>query len=145
MWRVLEPGGFLFIVARWQVGRWAAKGLEARPYAELGLKDKIIKASVPIRAAVWFRALRIMPKRLWRVLGYCANSVPSRLNYGKLNPNINEHIGPDSSAESSIDPFEVWLWYRSRGAICLNYPTLLAGYFIRTGALTFQKPMNAKD
>jgi SAM-dependent methyltransferase len=141
MWRTLKPGGYLFAAATWQVGTWAAKGYQVRPYSDFNLKEKLIKASVPIRNSVWFRAIYVMPRRLFRLVNYVLVPYPVRLHHQQLDPNVTEYIGPDSSAESSIDPFDVWLWYRSRDAVCLNYPTIPSGYLIRTGALIFQKPL----
>lgn len=144
MWRVLKPGGFLFLSAAWQCGPWLAEGYPVRPYADFNLRGKLIKASVPIRRTLLFRSCSIFPLRLIRVLTYLKNRTPTTLYYRQLNPNYVQRWMPDSAAENSLDPFEVYMWYISRNAISLNYPTWLAGFLIRNGPLTFQRAAEKK-
>jgi len=139
MWRVLKPGGFLFLSAAWQCGPWLANGYPDRPYADFDLRGKLIKASVPIRKTIIFRSFSIFPSRFVRLLAYLNTREPTKLRYRQLEPNYIYRWMPDSAAENSLDPFEVYMWYISRNAICLNYPTVLAGFLIKNGPLTFRR------
>lgn len=140
IWRVLKPGGYLFLSAAWQCGPWLAKGYPVRPYSDFDWKGKLIKASIPVRKSVLFRSLKIFPQRLIRVITYGINQQPMQFRYQELEPNYEYRWVPDSAAENSMDPFEVYIWYVSRGAVCRNYPSLKRGFLIRTGPLIFQKP-----
>ena len=56
MRRVLTDGGLLYLSADWQCRPWAADGYLVRPYSDFNFKGQLIKASLPIRDAVWFRS-----------------------------------------------------------------------------------------
>jgi ubiquinone/menaquinone biosynthesis C-methylase UbiE len=138
--RVLKPGGHLFISAAWQAGTWLSTGYPVRPWSDFDWKGKLIKASVPIRGSVRYRAMKIAPQRLARLASFHRHPRPSRLRYRKLHPSYEKNWMPDATAACSVEPFEVYLWYVSRGATCLNYPTSREAFLIRTGPLTFRMP-----
>jgi len=52
--RVVKPGGLLYLLPAWDCKPWAAQGYEARPYGNLGLGGKVIKASIPARQSEAF-------------------------------------------------------------------------------------------
>jgi SAM-dependent methyltransferase len=140
IWRVLKPGGYLFLAPAWQCRPWAAQGYPVRPYSDFDWKGKLVKASIPVRNSVLCRILKIFPQRLSRLLIHQINHSPTRFRYGELNANFDYFWMSDSDAVNSMDPFEAYIWYVSRGALCLNYASLTAALLIRTGPLIFQKP-----
>lgn len=140
--RVLTPGGHLFISAAWQAGPWLADGCPVRPHADFDWRGKLVKASVPIWSSVWYRALRIFPLRLAWLLSQWWRSRPSKLRYRVLTPNYEHNWMPDATAACSVEPFEVYLWYITRGARCFNYETALQTLLIRTGPLSFEMPVS---
>jgi hypothetical protein len=62
--------------------------------------------------------------------------VPFR--YGRLKANFDKFWMSDSDAQNNMDPFDALLFFNSRGDECLNYPTLLRQFLIRTGALVIR-------
>jgi ubiquinone/menaquinone biosynthesis C-methylase UbiE len=49
MRRVLKPNGLLYLSPAWYGRSWVAQGYPVRPYSDLGLKGKAVKASMPWR------------------------------------------------------------------------------------------------
>jgi SAM-dependent methyltransferase len=138
MRRVIKPGGLLFLHAAWQCRPWAASGFSVRPYRDLDLKGKLIKASIPVRNSVLFRSLYVFPRRLVSCLRYALAGEHAKFRYKKLKPNYVHFWQSDSDAVNSIDPYEAILWFVSRGDACLSYTNPLSGFFVRTGAIIFQ-------
>ena len=68
MRRVLKPGGLLFLSPAWYCRPWAAQGYAVRPYSDLDLKGKVVKASIPLRNNLIFRAGYVIPRRLGRLI-----------------------------------------------------------------------------
>jgi hypothetical protein len=99
------------------------------------------KATIPLRDALWFRALCAVPIRLFREL-LCAlkPGEPLRLRFRMLEPNYDVFWASDSDACSSLDPHEVLLWFRSRGWTSPSHPTLLRRLLVRNGAIEARKP-----
>jgi len=140
MFRVLKPGGYVFFTATWQCGPWLAEGYPVRPFADFDWKGKLTKLSVPIRNSVAFRAMHVFPKRAWSLLREAVSPGPQPLRYTKLHPTYEKNWLPDATAECSVEPFSVYMWFTTRGAKCLNYPTRRSAFLIRTGHMTFRKP-----
>jgi SAM-dependent methyltransferase len=136
--RVLKPGGLLFLQAAWQCRPWASNGYSIRPYADLNLKEKLIKASILVRNCVFFRSLCVFPRRIVRCIRLVLGGDHARFRYKKLNPNYDHFWEPDSDAVNSMDPYDAILWFMSRGDICLSYRNPLSRFFVRTGAIIFQ-------
>lgn len=138
MRRVLKDGGLLLLSAAWQCRPWAADGYPVRAYREFGLKGKMIKASIPIRNSVLYRSAFVFPKRLMRAITLVVAGRPLPLKYGVLRPNLEKFWMPDSDALNSIDPYEVILWFLSRGDRCVTYPGALRRFFVRSGSMVFR-------
>jgi len=138
MCRVVKPEGLIFLAPAWQCRTWARDGYPVRPYSDFNLAGKVIKASIPIRNSIVYRSLYIMPVRLIRLIAFFVKRRPVALHYRKLKPNYDEYWMSDSDACSSLDPFEVLLWFFSRGHRCLTYETLLKQVFVRTGPVIFR-------
>jgi ubiquinone/menaquinone biosynthesis C-methylase UbiE len=121
--RVLKPGGLLYLHPAWLCSDLAPNGYPVRPYSAFGFGGKLIKASVPFQQSPLFQPLYILPIRATRWLAASLQRTPTALHYRPINPNYNEYWMPDSDAVNSIDFFEVYLWFRSRGDECLNCPS----------------------
>jgi SAM-dependent methyltransferase len=116
--RVLRDKGVLFLMPAWNTPPWLADGYNVRPYSDFGLKGKIIKASVPIRASQFFHALTLLPVRFARAVAGLAGA--TTLHYRRLEPNYEHYWTNDSDAVNSIDMHEVAMWFESRGDECLS-------------------------
>ena len=138
MCRVLRPGGLLYLAPAWNCRSWASDGYPVRPYNDFGLKGKIIKASILIRDAIWYRSIFIFFRRAHRFIKLMINPSPTEFKYAKLNPNYDVFWMPDSDACCSIDPYETILWFRSRGHICHSYKTWYSQFLVRTGPIIFR-------
>ncbi|MBM4299442.1 MAG: class I SAM-dependent methyltransferase [Deltaproteobacteria bacterium] len=116
--RVTKDRGVLFLLPAWNCVSWAAEGYEVRPYADLGLGGKLVKASIPIRSSHLFRVMSLVPVRALRTIA--ARQGPTRLRYRRLTPNYEKYWVADGDAVNAIDIHEAMLWFLSRGDECLN-------------------------
>lgn len=129
MRRVVKPNGFIYLQPAWYCLPWKADGYEVRPYRDFDLKGKIIKASIPLRRTLAFRGIYGIPIRILRLLYVLTAGSPSTLHYRRLTPNYEKYWCPDSDAVSSIDSYEAYLWFASRGDECLNWSGGLPSLF----------------
>ena len=113
--RVLALESKALLAPAWFCRPWAAKGLPIKSYDELSWPDKIAKASLVIRENILFRALGILPRRLWRELRWLLCRGPQPFSYRRLQPNLNEYVMSDSDAFTSMDPHAATLFFLSRG------------------------------
>jgi len=131
--RVVRHGGYVLLRPAWNCDAWAADGYEVRPYSDFGAVGKLVKASIPIRTSRWYALLHRRQVRLLRTLATGVRSLrgqPSRLRFTRLTPNYDEYWVTDSDAVVSLDFFELFLWFTSRGDTCPGAPsrnTLLFG------------------
>jgi len=138
MRRVLKPNGLLFLSPAWYCRPWAAKGYAVRPYSDFDLKGKAVKAFIPLRNSLIFRASYVIPRRVGRLILACLGAKQAGLRYKELSPNFEIFWTEDSDAVNSIDPFDVISWFSLRGDQCLNKNTLIRKVFVRTGHLLFR-------
>lgn len=138
MRRVLKPNGLLFLSPAWYCRPWAAQGYAVRPYSDFDSKGKLIKASIPLRNSLIFRASYVIPRRLGRVILACLGVNQARLKYKELSPNFEIFWTEDSDAVNSLDPFDVIAWFSLRGDQCLNKDTLIRKLFISSDHLLFR-------
>ena len=138
MRRVLKPNGLLFLSPAWYCRPWAAQGYAVRPYSDFDLKGKAVKASIPLRNSLIFRASYVIPRRLGRLILACLGVKPANLRYKELSPNFEIFWTEDSDAVNSLDPFDVIAWFSLRGDQCLNKNTLMRKLFVSTGHLLFR-------
>jgi hypothetical protein len=104
----------------WNCSPWAAGGFDVRPYSDYNWRGKLVKASVPVRQWTLFRLLYGPSTRLIRWAHYSLAGEDTRLRFRALEPNYDIYWEPDSDAAVSLDSFETYLWFRSRGDECLN-------------------------
>ncbi len=120
MRRVLKPGGVLFLYVSWNCPSWAADGFDLRPYSDFNWRGKLVKATAPVRASLWFELSYRLPLRAVRWAHYGLVGDRTRLRFQALDPNYDVYWEPDSDAAISLDSFETYLWFRAQGDDCLN-------------------------
>jgi SAM-dependent methyltransferase len=120
MRRVLKPGGLLYLAPAWNCTPWAADGLEVRPYGDFNWRGKLVKASLPVQRFPAVQLMHVFPIRGIRWAQYSLSGDSTRLRFHALAPNYETYWQPDSDAAVSLDRFETFLWFRSRGDQCLN-------------------------
>jgi SAM-dependent methyltransferase len=118
MRRVLGDGGLLYLHPAWNCPPWLSRGYAVRPYGDLDLAGKLGKASLPVRDNPWFQASYRFPTRSARRAAALAG--PTRLRYVALEGEFEHYWQPDSTAVNSIDCYEAYLWFLSRGDRCRN-------------------------
>jgi SAM-dependent methyltransferase len=121
MRRVLKPGGLLFLAPTWNCDTWAADGFDVRPYSDFNWRGKLVKASIPVRTSPFFRVLYMLPIRGLRWIHYRLMGDGTRLRFRRLDPNYEIYWESDSDAAVSLDRYETYLWFKSRGDECLNW------------------------
>ena len=124
MRRVLKPGGLLVLDPAWLCSDLAPNGYPVRPYSDFGLAGKLIKATVPVQTSMSFQVMYMFPIRITRLLSWKLLGGPTALHYRPLAANYKDYWMGDSDAVNSIDMFEAYLWFQSRGDECLNAPSL---------------------
>jgi ubiquinone/menaquinone biosynthesis C-methylase UbiE len=147
MRRVLVDNGVLLLAPAWQCRPWAAEGYPVRSYSELNVRGKLVKASIPVRDSILFRATYLVPRRTIRLGKFLSSRKAVSFKYEELVPNYDHYWMSDSDAINSMDPFDAILWFVSRGDDCLNYPTWPARFAVRTGALAMKirKPLDTTE
>jgi SAM-dependent methyltransferase len=143
--RVLKPGGVCLFAPAWHTRPWFAGGYAVRRFSELTLREKLIKASIPLRNHTLIRYPFVFLRRLVRLVQHVAGGRrPAALRYRKVKANYEKYWQSDSDACNSLDPFDVIVWFSSRGLVCRGYKGLLKALFVRTLALEIQKPMDVR-
>jgi SAM-dependent methyltransferase len=123
MRRVLKPGGILFLYVAWDCQSWLADGFAVRPYSDFNWRGKLVKASLSVRSSPLFTISYLLPTRAVRRVQYAWSGNQTRLHFTKLDPNYEVYWQPDSDAAISLDGYETYLWFGSRGDKCLNCGT----------------------
>ncbi len=138
--RVLKSGGVAYLAPAWHVRSWASQGYEVRHWKDLGLKGKLINASIPLGNALWFRALLTLPFRLIREVQYFLGDKKStKFIYKSLKSNYEKYWCADSDACNSMDPHEMLLWFKSRGWLLESHPIFIKRFLVRHGAIIVKK------
>jgi len=137
--RVLGPGGVAYLAPAWHCRPWAAEGIHVRRWDELGWRQRLSKLTLPLRDALWFRALAEVPRRLWQELDLFWADGPLRLRYARLRPNYDVFWGADSDACCSLDPHAVLVWFVSRGFESPSHPGRWKRLTARHGGIVVRK------
>lgn len=135
--RVLRRGGIALLAPAWHCRPWAAEGLEFRGYSALTLTQKMRKALIPFRNLVLWRAMFELPSRIARELLALVRT-PS-FTYRRLTPNLEEYIGTDCDAFTSMDPHAAILYFAKRGWDIMSHPTGMSRMLVRHGAIVVRK------
>ena len=59
--RCLKPGGRMLLYPAWYVRPWASRALAERRYRDLGIWDRVAKATIVVRDRRPYQALRVLP------------------------------------------------------------------------------------
>ncbi len=137
--RVLKSGGILFLLPAWQCRSWAGKEYAWKPDGELSALDRVRKALIPLRNSILVRACGVFPRRLMHLGMYGLKKCPIKLWSRPLVPIYTEYRVPDADACWHMDPFDVILWFRSRGDDVLSHPSLLQSFFVRSGVVVVKR------
>ena len=119
MRRVVKDGGLLFLRPAWNCTSWAAEGYDVRPYSDFGWRGKATKASLRIQESPLFQMTFTFPDRIIRSLAL-REGTPTAFHYQALEPNFAHYWQPDGDAVNSMDAYEAYIWFLSRGDECLN-------------------------
>jgi SAM-dependent methyltransferase len=136
--RVVRPGGAAVLAPAWHCRPWAAEGLEFRPYRDLRPGQRIRKALIPLRSSILWRAAFELPRRIGREIR-ALYRVPD-LEYERLQPNLQEFLGTDSDAFTSLDPQAAILYFAKRGWEVLSHPNARARMLARHEPVVVRKP-----
>jgi SAM-dependent methyltransferase len=136
--RITRPGGIALLAPAWHCRSWAAEGLQFRPYGELTVGQKMRKALIPLRTSFLWQGVFEIPRRISRELRAWRH-VPE-LEYTRLAPNLDEFLGSDSDAFTSLDPQAFALYFHKRGWEVLSHPTVRARMLARHEPVVVRKP-----
>jgi SAM-dependent methyltransferase len=141
--RVLKPGGAALIGPAWNCRAWTVKKLEIRPYAELGLLDKVEKWLIPLRNNILFRALMSMPGRIAREFRYTLK-INMPLQYKRLSPDFSlnqryPHIS-DDDAFVSMDAHAGLMYFLAAGWSSPSHQGRIRRLLIRGAEIVVVKP-----
>jgi hypothetical protein len=117
---VVKPGGLLFLQPAWFASPLAAEGYHVRPFRDFGAKGKLIKFSTPLRESLGFKMAYVLPIRAIRRATLALTPRPMSFHYWPLMANYDRYWEADSDAVNSLDRYEAYLWFKSRGDTCLN-------------------------
>jgi SAM-dependent methyltransferase len=137
--RVLRPGGAALLAPAWHCRPWAAEGLEFRGYAELTASQRLRKRLIPFRNALLWRALFEAPRRAMRELRLLRRR-PLPFDYHRLTPNLDEYVGTDCDAFTSMDPHAAILYFASRGWEILSHAGRRERLLSRAEEVVVRKP-----
>jgi SAM-dependent methyltransferase len=138
--RILRPGGVAYLAPAWHCRPWTAEGIHVRAWSELSWRQRLVKLTLPIRGALWFRAIPEIPRRLWQELRLALSGKPLRLRFGRLRPNYEVFWGADADACCSLDPHATLAWFVSRGFESPSHPGRWTRLLARHGGIVVRKP-----
>ena len=140
MIRSLKKGGVLIVAAAWRVPPWRPRGLEVRPYKNLGYVDKALKFCLPFLNALWMKGVFRLPLRVWRELRFMISEKMNRLPYTQITPNWEDFLISDSDATASIDNHACALWLHSQSFTNSAVMSPWRRIFLPCGPLIVVKP-----
>jgi SAM-dependent methyltransferase len=119
MRRVVKDGGYIFFFPAWNVSPYAAQGYRVRPYAALDFNGKFIKASSVVHDSTIYQTAEHFGIRAVRKLQASVGG-PTKLHFNRREANYEIYWEADSDAVVSLDPYEAYLWFTSRGDECVS-------------------------
>jgi SAM-dependent methyltransferase len=140
--RVLVPGGVAFLAPAWNCRAWTVKRLQIRRYADLSTRDKVAKATIPVRNLLLWRAAAALPRRIARELRASLRRGPLAFDYDRLYPDFSldlPHI-TDDDAQAAMDPHAAVLYFASRGWSTISHPTFVSRMKARAEPVVVRKP-----
>jgi SAM-dependent methyltransferase len=124
--RALKPGGYLVLKPAWHCTRYVTELIPVLPYSKLTLRQKAVKAALPLLRSKPYKLLTRIPRRVVRRL---TSRRQNALSWDRLTPYHGAAWVADADAVASIDSHEGILYYLSRGYHCLSHVTALRQLF----------------
>lgn len=134
---VLKPGGLLLLKMAWHCTRYNNLGIPNRPYSDLAMQEKVIKAILPILKSPAYNFATRIPARVVR---RACSRWPTQLRNRLLTPSTNYYGLPDHDAYCDGDSHEGLLYFESRGYEYLSHATYRDKVLSRQDAFAFRKP-----
>ena len=139
--RVLAPGGVAYLAPAWHCVQYNCEGIPVRPYRDLDLGQKLVKATLPLRRSLVVKALGTLPGRLARRARWSLRPGPTSLRFERLRPDYETFWTSDSDAAARLDAHEGCLFFHSRGYEVLSPGgSTLRQLLVRHGAVVVRKP-----
>ena len=142
--RVLAPGGVAYLAPAWHCVQYNCEGIPVRPYRDLDLRQKLVKATRPIRQTILAKAADALPGRvvrraLWSAL---AGGAPTEMRFDRLAPDYEHFWMSDSDAAARLDTHEACLFFHSRGYEVLRPgPSAVRQILARHHPVVVRKPL----
>jgi SAM-dependent methyltransferase len=137
--RVLKPGGVSLLAPAWFCRPWRTRGLDIRPYSELGWRDKVAKSTIPLRNSLMWRGIGLVVRRVYREVKAGLILGPMPFDYRCLQPNLDTFTGSDSDAFTSMDPHAAILYFLTRGYKAVSAPSMPRRLVVRHEAVVVRK------
>ena len=125
MRRVVKPGGILILAPAWNCSEFAGRGYRVRPFGDFDTAGKLMKMWAHVASTGYVQTLHRFPIRMMRAAEVKLSGKPSRLRFRQLQANFGSYWEPDTDAFVSVDTYEAYLWFTSRGDECLNCADLM--------------------
>ena len=116
-----KPGGYLILKPAWHCTRYTTELISVLPYAELDLRQKLVKALLPVLRSRPYKLLTRLPPRVWRRIRARPRNP---LRWRRLIPYHGPLWTADADATTDIDCHEGILFFETRGYACLSHRTL---------------------
>jgi SAM-dependent methyltransferase/uncharacterized protein YbaR (Trm112 family) len=113
--RVLAPGGVAYLSPAWHCVQYNCEGIPVRPYSDLDLRQKLVKATLPLRQTLLVKAAGQLPGRVLRRAIWSLHKDPTRMRFDRLRPDYERFWMSDSDAAARLDSHEGCLFFHSRG------------------------------
>jgi SAM-dependent methyltransferase len=144
--RVLAPGGVAYLRPAWHCVQYNCDGIPVRPYRDLDLRQKLIKATLPVQQTIVFKAAQALPGRVVRRALWAIRPRPTAMRFGRLKPDYENYWLSDADAAARLDVHEGCLFFHSRGYEVLSPgPTALSQILARHTSVVVRKPRSASD
>lgn len=134
--RVLKPGGLLLLKMAWHCTKYNNLGIPNRPYSDLPLQHKAVKAALPLIKSSAYKFATRVPARIVR---RAFSPWPTQLHYRKLTPSMSFYGLPDHDAYCDVDSHEGLLYFESRGYQCLSHVSYASKILARQDAFALRK------
>lgn len=135
--RVLKPGGYLVLKPAWHCTRYTTELIPVLPYRELSLRQKLVKALLPVLKSKPYKAATQVP---WRAFRRLTARRGGPLRWGRLTPYHGEAWIADADAVASLDCHEGIFYFVGRGYACLSHPSALRQLLAGHDLVVLRKP-----
>jgi SAM-dependent methyltransferase len=138
MRRVVRPGGTVFLTAAFSVPAWVTTGLHKREFRDLTWRQRVTKASIPLRRSAPFMTASRLGARTVRLARGVGRTGSARLHYERLTPSFDTYWDYDADAVVSLDAYDVTLFFLSRGDQPVSREGWVRSLFRRSEPLIFR-------